>query len=134
MAAMKPYMIPPALLLAVATLTLGLTSCEVPVGYSNNSYSNRGYSSYGIYNTLPLGYSGSTYYHNSRYYSGGRYQSGIFNYRGHSYNGRYQHRNGQYLYGGQQQHHGSSSSSGRSSHTSFKPSRSSSGFIPGRSH
>jgi hypothetical protein len=128
---MKPHVITPALLLAAATFALGLTSCEVPVGYSN-----RGYSSYGngIYNTLPLGYSGSAYYHNNRYYSGGRYQQGNFNYQGHSYNGRYQHGNGQYLYGGQQQHHGKSTFSGRGSHPSFQPSHSSAGFFPGRSH
>lgn len=135
---MKTYLIPRTLLLVTAIATLGLTSCDAPVGYSNNSYRSYGYSPYGsgasVYNTLPFGYSGNAYYHNNRYYSGGRYQPGTFNYQGQSYNGRYQHGNGQYLYGGQHQNYPSKSASpGHSSHTSFSPVRNS-GFLPRPGH
>lgn len=132
---MKLHLNPPSLLLVTAITVLGLTSCDVPIGYGNTGYNNRGYSAYGngIYTSLPFGYSGNAYYHNNRYYSGGRYQTGSYTYQGRRYNNRYQHGNGQYLYGGQNQYHGRGTATGPATHSSFRSSRNQ-GFFPGIFH
>lgn len=118
---MKTHSNKPAQLCVAAFALLTLASCVAPDGYVGQGYAsqNNGLS---IYRTLPPGYAGNAYYHGNRYYSGGRYETGAYNYQGRRYDSRYQHGNGQYLYGGHHQHHpGNHSSPGHRSHVSTLP-------------
>ena len=91
------------LLPLLATAGITLTSCIVPGPYGPRVFGPP-IVGIGVYDTLPVGYVGDSYWYGGRYYYGGRYESGRYYWHGRYYGNRYSH-GGHYYYGGRHEHH-----------------------------